>query len=101
MASRLDRLTKSTAVALSRRGFLKRVPLVGAVVGLGLAASAAPAYACGDSWSEARTLYGNCNSCGPQMKLVTFQSRTCKVCGSGTVCTSWTAYATVCAANLC
>ena len=36
--SRLDRLTKTTAVALSRRGFLRQVPLVGAALGLGLAA---------------------------------------------------------------
>ena len=89
MASRLDRLTKSTAVALSRRGFLKRVPLVGAAVGLGLAAAATPAYACTDSWTETRILHGACGSCGHRERIDTYQSRTCKLCSGGaTVCTT-------------
>jgi anaerobic selenocysteine-containing dehydrogenase len=92
MASRLDRLTKSTAVALSRRGFLKRVPLVGVGVGLGLAASAAPAYACTDSWTETRTTHGSCGGCGPHNRWNFHQRRNCMQCTGGLICSTWATY---------
>ena len=100
MASRLDRLTKSTAVALSRRGFLKRVPLVGAALGLGVAASAAPAYACTDSWTETRTVSDCDGKCGSRVTVYS-QRRTCMTCSGGTVCSSWQTYAQSCSGALC
>lgn len=41
----MDKLTKRAALALSRRGFLKKLPLIGGAVGLGLG-GASNVYAC-------------------------------------------------------
>jgi hypothetical protein len=91
--SGLDRLTKSAAVSLSRRGLLKRLPIIGAAIGLGLAIRAEPAEAASsEHFYEYRTAYGICGSCGPHKRFYYNQKQSSSQKQRG----SWTTYATGC-----
>lgn len=90
----LDRLTRSAAVAISRRSFIKRMSGVAAAVGLGLgvataskAASASPDCVPPDYWTE--DSWGGCGSCGAYKE--THKYRSCHYsCTGSVVCGSWT-----------
>lgn len=92
-ATGLDRLTKSAAVAISRRGFLKRMSSVGAALGLGLgltsttsAAENTPDCIPADPWTERR-----CVTCSTTRARL--QTRTCRYTCTGSVtCGTWYSY---------
>ncbi|NOK58405.1 MAG: hypothetical protein GFH27_549279n211 [Chloroflexi bacterium AL-W] len=59
-----DRATKSMAVSASRRGFLKKLPALGAGLGLGLGVtSIASAVQCRNGDEEFRTIKSSCSVC--------------------------------------
>lgn len=96
----LDRLTQRAAVAVSRRGFVKRLSVLGAAVGLGMAATTRNAAACTDTYYKYRTTYGTCGSCSAtstgSRRQRYDQRRACRVCTGGEICGSWTTYQTTC-----
>lgn len=96
----LDRLTQRAALAISRRGFLKRLTTLGATLGVGIVATTQPAAACTDYYYQYRTVNGSCGTCirsgGGDGRRHTEQRRRCRGCASGEVCDSWVTLQTTC-----
>ena len=102
MKSRLDELTKSAAVSLSRRGFMKRLPLIGAAVGLGMVATTKPASACTPPYTVfCHATTSSCGACSPCTDCAGKRRReyhkTCRVCNGGVeICSDCVNDRTVC-----
>ncbi|NOK58403.1 MAG: hypothetical protein GFH27_549279n209 [Chloroflexi bacterium AL-W] len=69
-----DRATKSMAVSASRRGFLKKLPALGAGLGLGLA-GIQTAFGCTVSFPKERN--GCCGSQNEKQSFVKFRRECC------------------------
>lgn len=89
----LDKFTRSAALSVSRRAFMKLLPGIGTVLSLGLPAVTASAEVGIEAfcWDEQRPGSHPCGSCAPNKKNVWQEKRTCCTYSDGhTSCTWWT-----------
>lgn len=78
----MDKLTKRAALALSRRGFLKKLPIFGGAAGLGLS-GASRAFACDPCMSSGCGPCSDCTYCWIGSVRYTVCHNTCGLKCSG------------------